>query len=153
MRELDKDKFVSDLMSKIGTETRWRHQGKDPNVGLDCLGFPRWGFMQQFDMPTDLESELLAYHRRPDGQKLLRTIRQWFDEFPVSARQKADLVVIYDRRNPQHIAIATDEIHVVEAYASGLTMKIVYWPLGTWRETAGAFRFPTEGEKAGLWRK
>ncbi len=153
MRNLDKDKFVADALSQEGKETRWRHQGKDPDVGLDCLGLPRWAFTQQWPMPAELENELLAYHRKPDGQKMLRTIREWFDEYPVDQREKADLVVIYDRRNPQHIAIATDEINVVEAYASGLTMKVVYWPLGTWRETAGAFRFPTEGEKAEKWQR
>ena len=153
MRKLDKDKFVSDLMALEGTSTRWRHQGRDPQTGLDCLGLPRWAFTQQFEMPPDLESELLAYHRKPDGQKLLRTIRAWFDEYTVAEMQKADLVVIYDRRNPQHIAIATDEVHVIEAYASGLTMKIVYWPLGTWREIAGVFRFPETGEKAELWQR
>jgi len=153
MRKLDKDKFVSDLMGQRDKETRWRHQGKDPDVGLDCVGLPRWAFSQQFDMPAELESELLAYHRKPDGQKLLNTIRAWFDEVDRTEMQKADLVVIYDRRNPQHIAIATDEIHVVEAYASGLTMKVVYWPLGTWREIAGVFRFPETGEKAELWQR
>jgi hypothetical protein len=104
-------------------------------------------------MPPELETELQAYHRKPDGQKLLRTIRDWFEEVDRTLMQAADLVVIYDRRNPQHIAIATDEIHVVEAYASGLTMKVVFWPLGTWREIAGVFRFPETGEKAELWQR
>jgi hypothetical protein len=153
MRKLDIDKFVADLMSLNGTDTRWRHQGRDPAISLDCIGFPRWGFIQQFDLPAALEAEFAAYHRRPDGKRFLQTISTWFDEVPRETMQKGDLVVIYDRRNPQHTAVATDHKHVVEAYASGRLMKIVYWPLGTWREIAGVFRFPVEGEKAELWQQ
>lgn len=153
MRDLDKDKLVSDLRSLDGTTTPWRHQGRDPAVGLDCIGLPRWAFIQQWPLPADLEVEFAAYHRKPDGQKLLSTIRAWFDEVRREQMTKADLVVLYDRRNPQHIAIACDDTHVIEAYASGRLMKIVYWPLGVWREIAGVFRYPTEGEKAELWQR
>lgn len=152
MRSFDKDKFVADCLAQVGKETRWRHQGKDPDVGLDCLGLPRWAFLQQFEMPPDLEKELLAYHRKPDGQKLLNTLKAWFDEVPREAMDKADLVSIYDRGVPGHIGVACDSEYVVEAYASGLTMKVVYWKLGTWRRLGGFFRFPETGEKAELWK-
>lgn len=152
MLNLNVDRFVSDLMSLVDTETRWRHQGRDPAVSLDCIGYLRWAFIQQMELPAELEAEFAAYHRRPQGHKLLNTIRRWFDEVPRDEMQKGDLVVIYDRRHPGHIGVATDNKHVVEAYASGRIMKIVYWPLGTWREIAGVFRFPFTGEKAKLWK-
>jgi cell wall-associated NlpC family hydrolase len=153
MAELDKQKFISDLRSLVGTETRWRHQGRDPETGLDCLGFPIWALTQQIELPAELWSQLLPYHHKPDGQKLLRTIREWFDEVSREEMQMADLVVIYDRRNPQHIAVACDNENVVESYASGRLMKIVYWPLGTWREIAGVFRFPETGVRAEKWQQ
>jgi len=158
MREFNKQKFVADLMSQVGSDTRWRHKGRDPAVSLDCIGFPRWAFIQQWPLPAELEAEFEAYHRRPDGQKFLSTMRVWFDEIPQytlprASFEMADLIVIYDRRNPQHTTVACDNVNVVEAYASGRIMKIVYWPLGTWREIAGVFRFPTEGEKAALWQE
>lgn len=156
---LDVDRLVADAMSLVGTETRWRHQGRDPLTGLDCIGFPRWLFMQQVGaLPEALETEFAAYHRRPDGKKLLQTIRDWFDEVEQDGTretlmQKGDLVVIYDRRNPQHIAVACDAEFVVEAFAGGRNMKIVYWKLGVWREVAGVFRFPVEGERAERWKQ
>lgn len=153
MREFDRFKAVADARSLVGTETRWRHQGRDPQTGLDCIGLPRWMFLQQFEaLPADLEVEFSAYHRRPDGQKLLQTVRDWFDEVPRSDMREGDLIVVYERRNPQHIAIACDNAFVVEAYASGRNMKIVYWPLAVLREIAGVFRFPTDGEKAAMWQ-
>jgi cell wall-associated NlpC family hydrolase len=152
MRKFDGHKAVKDARSLVGTETRWRHQGRDPQTGLDCVGLPRWMFIQQMgQLPDALEIKFSAYHRRPDGQELLQTIREWFDEVPRSDMREGDLVVIYERRNPQHIAIACDNIMIVEAYASGRNMKIVYWKLATLREIAGVFRFPTEGEKAAKW--
>lgn len=155
---LDVDRLVADARALVGTETRWRHQGRDPQVGLDCIGLPRWLFIQQLgSLPAELEAQFDSYHRRPDGQKFLQTMHDWFDEVPQNGTretlmQKGDLVVIYDRRNPQHTAMACDETFVVEAFASGRNMKIVYWKLGVWREIAGVFRFPTEGEKAAKWQ-
>lgn len=156
---LDVDKFVADALALVGTETRWRHKGRDPQVGLDCIGLPRWLYLRQCEtFPAELEEAFKVYSRRPDGQKFLATLREYFDEVPQNGTretimQKGDLIVIYDRRNPQHIAIACDDKNVVESFASGRNMKIVYWPLGVWREVAGVFRFPVEGEKAAKWRE
>lgn len=153
MPEIDFQTMVTEARALVGTETRWRHQGRDPQTGLDCIGLPRWLYIRQLgSLPAALETEFNAYHRKPDGQKLLQTIRDWFDEVSRETMRAGDLVVIYDRRNPQHIAVACDNEFVVEAYANGRNMKIVYWKLGVWREIAGVFRYPTEGEKALKWR-
>jgi cell wall-associated NlpC family hydrolase len=151
MPDLDKQKLVDDLKSLIGTQTRWRHQGRDPRVGLDCVGLPVWAFSQQMELPAELLEGLAAYHRRPDGLKLLRTLQSWFDE--VDQMEMGDLICLRDKRNPQHIAIACDAVNVIECYSSGSIMKVVYWPLGTWRELAGVFRFPTEGARAEKWQR
>lgn len=154
MPEINFAAMIADARSLVGTETRWRHQGRDPQTGLDCIGLPRWLYIQQLGkLPDALETEFNAYHRRPDGQKLLQTIRDWFDEVPRETLRAGDLIVIYERRNPQHIAIACDDDeYIVEAYASGRNMKIVYWKLDRLREIAGVFRYPVEGEKAAKWR-
>lgn len=158
MPEIDFEAMVADARSLVGTETRWRHQGREPGVGLDCIGFPRWLYLRQLGkLPDALEAEFKAYHRRPDGEKFLRLYREWFDEVPQNGTretlmQMGDLIAIKDRGNPQHTALACDAEYVVEAYANGRNMKIVYWKLGTWREVAGVFRFPTEGERAERWR-
>lgn len=158
MPNIDFEAMIADARSLVGTETRWRHQGREPGVGLDCIGFPRWLYIRQLgNLPDALEAEFNAYHRRPDGQKFLATFRSWFDEVEQDGsrsvwRRMGDLLVIKDRGNPQHTALACDEKHVVEAYANGRNMKIIYWPLDPFREIAGVFRFPTEGEKAEKWR-
>lgn len=154
MREFNADTFVADARALVGTEVRWLHQGRDPATGLDCVGLPRWLLIRQMGaLPAELETELTRpYHRHPDGQRLLETVRTWFDEVGRADMRAGDLVVVYDRRNPQHIAIACDSVFVVEAYANRRIMKIVYWPLAKLREIAGVFRFPTVGPKAEKWQ-
>lgn len=145
------------MKSLIGVP--WLHQGRDREVGLDCIGAPRYCLVKQLGrLPEALEREFDAYLRRPDGKYLLKVMREWFDEVELSGPrvplQPADILVIYDWTNPQHVAVMVSETEVVEAYcgvASGVR-KVMKQRLDPRRVIAAVFRFP-EGEKLKKWRE
>lgn len=153
---IDIDQYVDDLLSLADRGVPWLHQGRDPDVGVDCIGFLRWGYLQQYDvLPVELEREFDAYLRRPDGEHLLAVMRDWFDEVDRTDRQRGNLLVIYDRKNPQHVAVMINQTEVVEAYcnpAAGVG-KVLRQRLDPRRVVAAAFRFPETGEKADLWQR
>lgn len=153
---LDKQKFVADLLSLVARGIKWRHQGRDPETGVDCIGSLRWAYMQQHDaLPEDLEREFDAYERRPDGAKLMEIMRAWFDEGERTDRQFGDLLVIYDRTNPQHMAVMVSETDVFEAYSSPISgvEKCLRQRLDKRRVVAAVFRFPESGEKLDKWQR
>lgn len=152
---LDKARFISDLLSLTTRNVRWRHQGREPETGLDCIGLPRWGLMQQMGaLPEGLEREFDAYQRRPDGKRLLSVMRDWFDEVGRDDIQPADMVVVYDWSNPQHIAIMVNQNEAVEAYCSAASGvgKVLRQKLDPRRRIAAIFRFPESGERLAKWQ-
>lgn len=154
---VDKQRFIDDLLSltERNPPVRWLHQGRDPATGLDCIGALRFAYMkQQGPLPEGLEREFDAYLRRPNGDHFLSVMREWFDEADRSERQAADLLVIYDRKNPQHMAVAVNETEVFEMYCnpSAGVGKALRQKLDSRRVVAAVFRFPESGEKADKWQ-
>lgn len=157
---IDKTQFITDLVSLAERKppVRFLHQGRDPDVGLDCIGALRWAYMQQFEaLPDQLERQFDAYLRRPNGHHLLNTMRQWFEEVErEAARQPGDLIVVYDRKNPQHVAVVLNDSDVFEMYSSpqaGIN-KALRQPFDkTRRVVAAVFRFPESGPKARKWQR
>ncbi len=155
---IDKEQFVADLLSLAERDpsVRFRHQGREIATGLDCIGALRWAYHQQGkELPERLEREFDAYLRRPDGQRLLAIMREWFDEVSRETFQFADLLVIYDRTNPQHVAVAVNESEVVEMYSNPVAGigKAIRQKLDPRRVVAAVFRFPESGEKAEMWQE
>lgn len=151
---IDIDQYVDDLLTLADRGVPWLHQGRDPEVGVDCVGFLRWGYLQQHGaLPEQLEREFDAYLRRPKGEHLLAVMREWFDEQERTNRQRGNLLVIYDKKNPQHIAVMVNETEVVEAYcgvAAGVR-KVLRQRCDPRRVVAAVFRFPESGEKVERW--
>lgn len=149
------DKFIDDLCRLVVRRVPFAHQGRDPNIGVDCIGLLRWGYLQQQPaLPEELERGFDAYLRRPDGKVLLSTMRTWFDEADRADRRRGNLLVIYDRTNPQHVAVMINESEVVEAYSSKVSSveRVLRQKLDPRRIVAAVFRFPESGAKADKWR-
>lgn len=153
-RMIDIEQYITDLLSLAERGVPWVHQGRDPELGVDCVGLLRWGYLQQnAALPEGLEGQFDAYLRRPDGKHLLFVMRTWFDEQDRYDRRRGNLLVLYDRKNPQHIAFMINETEVVEAYcnaASGIG-KVLRQRLDARRVVSSVFRFPESREKAALW--
>lgn len=124
----DRNKFIHDVLSLVDREIPWEHQGRDPDVGLDCIGLPRWAYTLQRPLPEDLEREFDAYHRKPDGERMLRIMRRWFEEIDtndqqrlplISGQQPGDLIMMYWKRNPCHLGVLVEGLEVVEAFKHG----------------------------------
>lgn len=124
----DRNKFVSDALSLVDRDIRWEHQGRDPDVGIDCIGLPRWAYTLQRPLPDELEAEFAAYHRKPNGVRMLAIMRRWFQEIDAKDQQHlsliaghipGDLVVMYYKRNPCHMGVLVNASEVVEAFKQG----------------------------------
>lgn len=126
----NRDKFIADVLALVDHDPPipWEHQGRDPDTGLDCIGLPRYAFSRQGALPDELEAEFAAYHRKPDGERMLSIMRRWFIEIPTNDQQQlidihgqepGDLIVMYYKRNPCHMGVLVNASEVVEAFKQG----------------------------------
>src|SRR5690242_6464317 len=116
--KLDREQFLADLIALAEREppVRWLHQGRDPDVGLDCIGFLRWAILRQGPLPEKLEAEFeKPYHLKFDGQRLLAVMRHWLPEVERTEIAPADILLFYVKNNPQHVAVMLPNNEVVEA--------------------------------------
>jgi len=139
---IDKARFISDLiqLAERDPPVRWLHQGREPETGLDCIGLPRYAYSLQERLPEALEREFDAYLTIPDGNRLLRVLREWFQEVDTAEKQPGDLILFYVRRNPQHMAVVINETEVVEAYRGWEVQRVIRWKIDPRRVVAGVFR-------------
>lgn len=145
MKQFNRQQFIEDLISLTTREVKWLHQGSDAAVGLDCINIARWAYRNQgFELPTELDEQFQAYHHKPDGEKLLAVMRQYFAEIELKDAQPADLLVVYYKRNAQHMRIIINETQVVEAFRSsdGHICRVLVRRLHPMLHVAGCFRIP-----------
>jgi len=125
--------FIDDVLSLVPREIKWEHQGRDPETGMDCIGLPRYAFSRQGKLPDELEAEFAAYHRKPDGERMCRIMRRWFQEIATNDQQElvniplarpGNLIVMYWKRNPCHIGVLVNPTEVVEAFKKADFAKI-----------------------------
>ena len=147
--KLDRQKLVADLVSLAEREppVRWLHQGRDPDVGLDCIGLIRWAILQQAPLPDVIEHEFAQpYHLKFDGVRMLQLLQRWLPQVERAEIAPADILLFYYKRNPQHVAVMVSETEVVEAYIlrhAGIS-RILKQPLDAQRRLVGAFRIPDD---------
>jgi cell wall-associated NlpC family hydrolase len=77
-RRPDREEIVAAARSTLGV--RWRHQGRDPELGLDCAGLIVWVGWETGHLPRDFD--VSGYRRTPDGRTLQAALR-------ANARQKS----------------------------------------------------------------
>lgn len=140
----DRQQFIEDLKYLAEKKVPWRHQGSNPDVGMDCIGSLRWAAEKQMTLPAELVKEFEAYHRPPDGWHLLEVMRRFFVEITKDETEPSDLYVIYNRKNPCHLAVKIDEKLVAEAFQSmdGHVSKFLIRPLDNRYRIAACFRIP-----------
>ncbi len=149
--KFDRKKFIKDVLKLAAREMpiRWEHQGRDPDVGIDCIGLPRWAFRQQGELPAELEAEFAAYHVVPDGWRMLAILRKYFLEVDTKDQQKlgdipgtraGDLLVMYVKRNPCHMGVLVNATEVVEAFKKADFAKVRKGAPGL--PIAAVFRIP-----------
>jgi len=147
--KLDRQRLVADLISLAEREppVRWRHQGRDPDTGLDCIGLVRWAILQQMALPEVIVTEFAKpYHLKFSGERMYELMRRWLTEIGPGEIAPADVLLFYYKTNPQHVAVMVTETDVVEAFIlrhAGIN-RIIKQPLDATRRLVGAFRLPDD---------
>ena len=113
------DAIVSSARSWLGTP--WRHQASVRGLGCDCAGLIRGvgnelGLMDCREGAPGTE-EFAGYGRQPEPRRMLRAL----DRFMVRRRGEphpGDVLLMRFDRDPQHLAILTDEGTIVHALST-----------------------------------
>lgn len=103
--------------------TRWKHQGRAPGAGLDCIGLVGMaalacgvpGAREWYD-----EQELHRYAPSPDPKMLVAGCDRFMDRIPFAQATIGDVLVMAFYRDPQHFALIsrTDPMYLIHAYTA-----------------------------------
>lgn len=100
---------------------KWKHQGRMPESGLDCLGF-----IVQVAKDLGMEPhDPVDYTRMPDGQRLMQELNVQLK--PVLTYDTGDVLLMRMGTNPQHLAIVTETGGIIHSYAN--IRRVVEHPL------------------------
>lgn len=140
----NREQFITDLRYLDTLNVPWKHQGKSPETGMDCVYAPRWAIERQMQLPEELAREFEHYRRPPDGKRFLAILRKWLIEIPVEEAIPGDFLVIYVRKNPCHLAVRMLDGQVAEAYESldGSVSKFFVHKFDPRHRIAACFRIP-----------
>lgn len=97
--------FIAALRTQVKRRTKFSHQGRDPNTGLDCAGLPLWA-MQKIGRPV---SDLVGYGREPYRNGLEGAITENLGPKVRWETMKAgDVVMMRFAGDPRHVGVLTD---------------------------------------------
>lgn len=82
---------------------KWKHLGRDPSKGIDCVGLPVL-ICREFDIPYE---DMIGYSRRPNPVKFLNHIRKHGIPTDRENADQGDLLCVPDghSRSACHIGI------------------------------------------------
>ena len=130
------DDAVKRALSLLGT--RFRAQGRDPQIGLDCLGLAMFAY--RIDGETiRRDYRLSGDHRR----ELMAGLASGFRRVPPSRERAGDLMLIKVAADQNHLAIRTPAGFVHADARRGVveTPGAPEWPVvATYRQRVRAVR-------------
>lgn len=143
---------IVEARSLIGT--RWRHQGRNPERGIDCGGVPdvvatRLGWPH---------APFPVYSRYPDGQTFRRYLQQEMVQIPRSAMQPGDVLLLLDLVPgswPCHCAVVADcTERLTIIHGDAYEMRVVENGIDpSWEaKIVGCFRYKEIAAEVGPWR-
>lgn len=83
--------------------TRWRHQGRSIETGVDCAGVVVLVCRELGAVPPGFD--VTGYLRAPNPAAFIQKFRDWLDEKPVAEMQPDDVVLMHDHFYPCHCGI------------------------------------------------
>jgi cell wall-associated NlpC family hydrolase len=122
----------------------FRHQGRNPSVGLDCVGLAVTVAKMVGLDPYDTSS----YSRRPDGSKFLEHFsRAGCKRKPILEAKPGDLIIFKESSYPCHVAILGYDDFMIHSFI--LRRKVVREKLaGIWLpKRVTCFEYPTVEEE------
>lgn len=102
---IERAQIVAAARECLGTP--FRHQGRVPGVGLDCVGLLVW-IARRLEIP---HTDRKAYTRMPDGESLMECLLQSCDVLEGPARAQEGSVLVFEflgPKWPQHVGVKTD---------------------------------------------
>lgn len=133
-RPVSRAAIISYARRLLGTP--YRHQGRQPGCGLDCIGLVVV-VARHFGLS---DHDVHDYPRLPEGDRLLGEARR-AGFIPVGRARPGDVICLRTARDPQHLAIVTD---IGMLHACARRERVIEHRIdATWRERiVAAFRFP-----------
>lgn len=109
------DELITIARKYVEAKTKWRHQGRDPKVGLDCVGLLYAVAWEAGILAEDVRN----YSLRPGSRLLVAELLKYCDEVPVGASRNAGdiLVVSVAGEDPQHTELWTGQGTVLHSSA------------------------------------
>ncbi|MBV8061589.1 MAG: C40 family peptidase [Alphaproteobacteria bacterium] len=129
------DIMIAAARGCIGTP--FHHQGRQAQVGLDCIGLVVVALRAAGIAVQDRQD----YGRRPDGQALERALLQHGAVRVDTITAGCVLLFRYDRQ-PQHVALATSDATMIHSFAPA--SEVVETCIGPYwqRRLLGIYAFP-----------
>ena len=124
LTEAERMAWIAAARAMLGL--RWRHQGRDPQRGVDCAGLLVCA-MRAIGRPV---ADVSAYGREPYRNTLERIMREGFgDPVPLDGMRVGDAVMLNFRNgDPSHVGILADYpyggLSLIHAYARGVRKVI-----------------------------
>ncbi len=111
---VDKTSFLRAVEGMMGT--KFRHQGRVPGVGVDCVGV----VVCALKAAGGLVNDKTDYSRIPSNGVLVKSIKEHCDQINRSEVTLGDIMLFHFGHEPQHVAVITsmDPITLTHAYSS-----------------------------------
>lgn len=116
---MDANKLIEIARTYKGT--KWVHQGRSKDFGVDCVGLLACVFKE-----AGLEvKDSIGYARTPDGKILkdMLNIQDTIESIPISDLRAGDIALFKVKRLPQHVALMCEgtggELGMIHAYNGG----------------------------------
>jgi cell wall-associated NlpC family hydrolase len=116
--------------------TPFHHQGRTPDVGLDCIGL----IIVALRAVNISVRDRTDYGRRPDGKSLVAALEAHGAK-PTNTIQRGDILLFRYDRQPQHVALATGIDSMIHSFAPA--GEVVETQVGDYwkRRLVGIYRF------------
>lgn len=117
--------------------TPFRHQGRVPGVGLDCVGVVIHVY-NALGLPFYVRSD---YGVSPNPRRMIAELETHLTRIPIPEARVGDVLHMAWRNLPQHLAILTP-VGILHGYQTA--GRVVEHPMdAAWRSRVrGAYRFP-----------
>lgn len=144
---ITREAIVAAARSFLGV--KYRHQGVDPESGVDCRGLlicvaGRLGVQTK-------DEHRMNYKRQPDPDEFRAALEGELERIPIADAGPGDVLhLFFPRQGPEeatHAGILAagqyEPLMLIHAFATRLGGSVIEEPLRRWeRYVAGAFRFP-----------
>ncbi|CAJ3486924.1 hypothetical protein [Burkholderia pseudomallei] len=127
--------FIAQARTCLGA--RFRHQGRTPEVGLDCVGL----LLYTAHSLGLTDYDYTAYPRHPDPDELERHLNEMLEPIHVDEARPGDVYRFAFNGEAIHVGLATD-VGVIHSYA--IVRKVVEHGLDDkWRDMViEAYKIP-----------